>query len=330
MNESIITGGQLKSSIEQYKCLQKIDRKKFYLLALCILVFWYISLFPGRAGADASGLIRLIKSGSTTNWWTSPYFWFIKISTFDGRTIALTSFLLLITQAITFFWCVKALPGDIKLKENSFLILLATPLFTVFGLNIGHDTLQVSGLFILIGIEMRRFQNIQVSKKRILFTYTMSFVLLTTTHTGMYIVILSMIILCLRKQFKHSLILAIFISLFMFISNIGIATTLFNGIEITHTSDAKFGPMLADLKCVAQHPLSDISQKEWLILELLIRYQGQIVTHGMLWDQIWDRGDEIKSNVIEVHLSTIRRKLAKHYSKCPIETVKPIGYRWLK
>lgn len=72
------------------------------------------------------------------------------------------------------------------------------------------------------------------------------------------------------------------------------------------------------------------SHKEWLILELLIRYQGQIVTHGMLWDQIWDRGDEIKSNVIEVHLSTIRRKLAKHYSKCPIETVKPIGYRWLK
>ena len=257
----------MENSIKKYSFLQKIARIKFYLLAFSILAFWYVSLFPGRAGADASGLVRLIKSGGTTNWWTSTYFWFIKISTFDGRTIALTSFLLLVTQTITFFWCVKALPGDIKLKENSFLILLATPLFTVFALNIGHDTLQISGLFILIGIELRRFQNNQTSRKKIVSIYMVSFVLLITTQTGVYIVILSLLILCFRKQFKHSLMLAIFISVFMLISNIGVSTTLFNGVQVTYTSDAKFAPMLADLKCVVQHPFSDVSKEEWLILE---------------------------------------------------------------
>ena len=255
------------NSIKKRSFLQKIVRKKFYLLAFSILAFWYISLFPGRAGADAVGLVRLIKSGGTTNWWTSSYFWFIKFSTFDGRSIALTSFLLLITQAMTFFWCIKALPGDIKLKENAFLILLATPLFSVFGLNIGHDTLQVSGLFILIGIELRRIQKIQANRKRILFEYTLSFLLLTTTQTGVYIVILSLLILCIRRQFKYAFILTMFITIFILISNLGVSTTLFNGVEVTHTADAKFAPMLADLKCVAQHPLADIGEQQWLVLE---------------------------------------------------------------
>jgi DNA-binding response OmpR family regulator len=76
--------------------------------------------------------------------------------------------------------------------------------------------------------------------------------------------------------------------------------------------------------------LINFRRKEWQILELLIRHRGQVVTHGMLWEHVWESSNEIKSNVIEVHLSSIRRKLAKHYLHCPIETVKPLGYRWLK
>ena len=103
--------------------------------------------------------------------------------------------------------------------------------------------------------------------------------------------------------------------------------TLFKPTQVRHNN------LLLDVNSYLASYGSEIisfRRKEWLILEVLIRYKGLVVTHGMLWDQVWDRSDEIKSNVIEVHLSTIRRKLAKHFHKCPIETVKPMGYRWIK
>lgn len=71
-------------------------------------------------------------------------------------------------------------------------------------------------------------------------------------------------------------------------------------------------------------------KKEWLILELLIRNQGQVISYYHLWEHAWENTEEIKPNVIEVHLSSIRKKLAKYFEKSPIETVKPIGYRWVK
>ncbi len=70
--------------------------------------------------------------------------------------------------------------------------------------------------------------------------------------------------------------------------------------------------------------------KEWQILELLLRHPGQVVTYPMLWQHVWERDDEVNSNTLEVHLSQLRRTLAKYCGEPLIETVKPLGYRFIQ
>lgn len=73
-----------------------------------------------------------------------------------------------------------------------------------------------------------------------------------------------------------------------------------------------------------------LRRKEWQILELLLRHPGQVVTYPLFWQHIWERDDEVNSNTLEVHLSQLRRKLAKYCPEPLIETVKPLGYRLVR
>ena len=253
-----------------------LKANKFIVICVSILLTWYLLLFPGRAGADAVGLLKLIRDGKSTDWWTSTYFWFIKITTFNGRTIALTSFVLLTLLAISFYWMIRVFPAPISSIRKSYLILISTPVFSVFGLSVGHDSLQVSGLLLLIGIEIRNYYGITIRRTKLAIVYLISFFCLLTTQTGILIIVLSLVILFVRKQILvTSILISITVSIYLW-SSIGVSTSLFNGVVVTYTSEAKYAPILSDLKCVAQHPESDISSSEWKFLERISNHDNWI------------------------------------------------------
>jgi two-component system OmpR family response regulator/two-component system copper resistance phosphate regulon response regulator CusR len=70
----------------------------------------------------------------------------------------------------------------------------------------------------------------------------------------------------------------------------------------------------------------DLTPTEFSILELLMRHAGQVVTRKMLCEHLWDTDWEGTTNVIEVHVNRIRKKLDQEGSPSIIQTVRGRGY----
>lgn len=72
----------------------------------------------------------------------------------------------------------------------------------------------------------------------------------------------------------------------------------------------------------AGKPVS-LSGRELAIAEILIGNMGRIISKSQIESQIYDWGsDDIGSNTVEVHVSSLRRKLGKDF----IKTVRNVGY----
>lgn len=67
----------------------------------------------------------------------------------------------------------------------------------------------------------------------------------------------------------------------------------------------------------------DVSSREWVVLERLIRHLGAIVSKGQLEDTLYEFGAEVESNAVEVYVSRLRRKIGKDF----ITTIRSLGYR---
>jgi two-component system OmpR family response regulator len=59
--------------------------------------------------------------------------------------------------------------------------------------------------------------------------------------------------------------------------------------------------------------LIDLTAREFAILELLALARGELVTRTRIYDHIFDENDDTLSNLIEVHVSNIRKKLGKDF-----------------
>jgi two-component system OmpR family response regulator len=70
----------------------------------------------------------------------------------------------------------------------------------------------------------------------------------------------------------------------------------------------------------------DLTPTEYSLLELLMRYAGQVVTRKMLCEHLWDFDWEGTTNVIEVHVNRLRSKLDKGQKDSTIQTVRGRGY----
>jgi two-component system OmpR family response regulator len=71
----------------------------------------------------------------------------------------------------------------------------------------------------------------------------------------------------------------------------------------------------------------DLSQREWSLLELFLRHPHQILTRTQILSHVWDYDFDPGSNVVDVYIGYLRRKL--NFSGVPplIETVRGAGYR---
>lgn len=70
----------------------------------------------------------------------------------------------------------------------------------------------------------------------------------------------------------------------------------------------------------------DLTPIEFSLLELLMRYAGQVVTRKMLCEHVWGFNWDGTTNVIEVHVNRLRGKLDKGRDTSLIQTVRGRGY----
>lgn len=70
----------------------------------------------------------------------------------------------------------------------------------------------------------------------------------------------------------------------------------------------------------------DLQTREFKLLEHLLRHKGQIVTRTMLLEHVWDYHFDPQTNVIDVHVSRLRRKIDDDTKESLIQTVRGAGY----
>jgi DNA-binding response OmpR family regulator len=71
----------------------------------------------------------------------------------------------------------------------------------------------------------------------------------------------------------------------------------------------------------------DLTSREFALLEVLAREPGRIFSQQRLIDAVWDAAFDANSNVVEVHIRSLRRKLDKGRRDGLIQTVRGAGYR---
>ena len=70
----------------------------------------------------------------------------------------------------------------------------------------------------------------------------------------------------------------------------------------------------------------DLKPREFRLLEYLMRHAGQVVTRTMLLEAVWDYHFDPQTNVIDVHVSRLRRKINRDAGVPLIHTVRGAGY----
>ena len=73
--------------------------------------------------------------------------------------------------------------------------------------------------------------------------------------------------------------------------------------------------------------LVDLQPREFRLLEYLLRHADQVVTRTMLLEGVWDYHFDPGTNVIDVHVSRLRRKLDDGFASPLLHTVRGAGYR---
>ena len=69
-----------------------------------------------------------------------------------------------------------------------------------------------------------------------------------------------------------------------------------------------------------------LTTKEFALLEYLLRHPNRVLTRTAIGQQVWDMNFEYSGNVIEVYVSTLRRKIDKGFDKPLIHTIIGVGY----
>jgi DNA-binding response OmpR family regulator len=70
-----------------------------------------------------------------------------------------------------------------------------------------------------------------------------------------------------------------------------------------------------------------LTPKEYAILEVLMRNVGQVVSRTRLAERVWDEASEVLDNLVDAHVSHLRKKVDREASAPLIQTIRGVGYR---
>jgi two-component system, OmpR family, response regulator len=71
-----------------------------------------------------------------------------------------------------------------------------------------------------------------------------------------------------------------------------------------------------------------LQPREFRLLEYLMRHQDQVVTRTMVLEGVWDYHFDPGTNIIDVHVSRLRRKIDAGFEKPLLHTIRGAGYRF--
>jgi DNA-binding response OmpR family regulator len=71
----------------------------------------------------------------------------------------------------------------------------------------------------------------------------------------------------------------------------------------------------------------DLSPKEFALLEFLMRHEGQPVSRTAIVEQVWKLNFDTMTNVVDVYINYLRRKLDSGYDRALIRTIRGVGYQ---
>ena len=69
-----------------------------------------------------------------------------------------------------------------------------------------------------------------------------------------------------------------------------------------------------------------LSAREFALLEFLMRNQGQVLSRTRILEHVWDFNYDGLSNVVDVYVGYLRRKLEQPFGRPLIRTVRGVGY----
>ncbi len=72
----------------------------------------------------------------------------------------------------------------------------------------------------------------------------------------------------------------------------------------------------------------ELSNKEFALLEYLMRNPNRVLSRTQIAEKVWDMNFEPGSNVIDVYISSLRKKLDRGFERELIHTIKGAGYRF--
>lgn len=70
----------------------------------------------------------------------------------------------------------------------------------------------------------------------------------------------------------------------------------------------------------------DLTAKEYALMEYFMRHQGRVLTRTMIAEHVWDQNFDSYTNVIDVYVNYLRKKIDQGFDEKLIHTVRGAGY----
>jgi heavy metal response regulator len=70
----------------------------------------------------------------------------------------------------------------------------------------------------------------------------------------------------------------------------------------------------------------DLSAREYALLEYLARHAGQVLPRTMILEKVWDMNQDPLTNVVDVHINRLRKKIEHGFDRPLIHTIRGVGY----
>lgn len=70
-----------------------------------------------------------------------------------------------------------------------------------------------------------------------------------------------------------------------------------------------------------------LSMREYALLEYLMQAPGRVLTRTQICEHVWNYGFDPETNLVDVYIQRLRKKVEQGYERKLIETVRGVGYR---
>lgn len=92
----------------------------------------------------------------------------------------------------------------------------------------------------------------------------------------------------------------------------------------------KYGDLELDLftrRATRAGKVFDLSNKEFALLEILMRHPDRVVPRQTIGEKVWSAKFDPNSNVIDVYIAMLRKQIDRDFPEPMIHTIKGVGYR---